>query len=142
MKISSKKSHFTTMRAKQKRYLNFGAKIQTFEKPKKKFFLVGKFKWNIFSDFQTLWLCWATAKVRTKLHFFWLFLVWPSKKKNVLQIFATIVCKNANPICVASCPFFSKKNLSKNTWQSFAQKSPENRVSQSIFGYCFLEKSK
>ena len=60
------------------------------------------------------------------------------KKKNVLQIFATIVCKNANPICVASSPFFQEKSFQKHTWQSFAQKSPENRVWQSIFGYCFF----
>ena len=36
--------------------------------------------------------------------------------------------------------FFQEKSFQKHTWQSFAQKSPENRVWQSIFGYCFFGK--
>ena len=34
--------------------------------------------------------------------------------------------------------FFQEKSFQKHTWQSFAQKSPENRVWQSIFGYYFF----
>ena len=129
------------MRAKQKRYLNFGAKIQTFEKGRKNYFWLENSNGTFLVIFKHCDYAGQQQKYERSSTFFDYF--WCGhQKKNVLQIFATIVCKNANPICVASCPFFSKKNLSKNTWQSFAQKSPENRVSQSIFGYCFLEKSK
>ena len=79
-------------------------------------------------------------KYEAKLRFFTIFGVAIQKKciRRFLLLLRLLFAKMPIQSVLLAPLFFQEKSFQKHTWQSFAQKSPENRVWQSIFGYCFF----